>query len=67
MPATFFVTSRHKGAETLYKTGKGAKALNKSKKVQRCAAITENLEDTYIFRAMRSLDQRNERAAKRKK
>jgi hypothetical protein len=67
MPATFFVTSRHKGAETLYKTGKGAKALNKSKKVQRCAAITENLEDTYIFRAMRSLDQRNERTAKRKK
>ena len=57
----------HKGAETLYQTGKGAKALNKSKKVQRCAAITENLEDTYIFRAMRSLDQRNERKAKRKK
>lgn len=67
MSATYIVTSRHKGAETLYKSGKGAKALSKSKKVQRCAAITENLEDTYIFRAMRSLDQRNERKAKRKK
>ena len=67
MSATFFVTSRHKGAETQYQNGKGAKALNKSHKVQRCAAITENLEDTYIFRAMRSMDQRNERKAKRKK
>lgn len=67
MSATYIVTSRHKGAETQYKNGKGAKALNKSHKLQRCAAITENLEDTYIFRAMRSLDQRNERKAKRKK
>jgi len=67
MSTAYIVTSRHKGAETLHQTGKGAKALNKSNKVQRCAAITENLEDTYIFRAMRSLDQRNERAAKRKK
>ena len=67
MRATFIVTSRHKGSETLRQTGKGAKALNKSNKVQRCAAITENLVDTYIFRAMRSLDQRNERTAKRKK
>ena len=67
MSSAYIVTSRHKGSETLYKSGKGAKALNKSKKVQRCAAIAENLEDTYIFRAMRSLDQRNERTAKRKK
>jgi hypothetical protein len=67
MSATYIVTSRHKGAETLHQTGKGAKALNKSHKVQRCAAITENLEDTYIFKAMRSIDQRNERKAKRKK
>jgi len=59
--------SKHKGAETLHQTGKGAKALNKSKKLQRCAAITENLEDTYIFRAIRSIDQRNDRKAKRKK
>jgi len=47
--------------------GKHSKGLNKAHKVQRCAAITENLEDTYIFRAMRSLDQRNDRKAKRKK
>ena len=67
MSATYIVTSRHKGSENQYQAGKGAKALNKSHKVQRCGAITENLEDTYIFRAMRSLDQRNERKAKRKK
>lgn len=67
MRATFIVTSKHKGSETQYQNGKGAKALNKSSKMQRCGAITENLEDTYIFRAIRSLDQRNERKEKRNK
>lgn len=56
----------HKGSETLYQTGKGAKALNKSNKIRRNAAITENLENTYIFKALRSIEQRNERRAKRK-
>ena len=67
MSATFFVTSRHKGSETLYKNGKGAKALNKSHKVQRCASITESLEEKYIFKAMASANRKAERMAKRKK
>jgi hypothetical protein len=67
MPAAFIVTSRHKGAETLYKNGKGAKALNKSHKVQRCASITEALEEKYIFKAMASANRKAERMAKRKK
>jgi len=67
MSATFIVTSRHKGAETLYKNGKGQKALNKSKKVQRCGSITEALEEKYIFKAMASASRKAERMAKRKK
>lgn len=67
MSAEYIVTSRHKGSETQYQNGKGAKALNKSHKVQRCASITDALEEKYIFKAMASSQRKAERMAKRKK
>ena len=46
--------------------GKHSKGLNKAHKVQRCNAITEETEAEYLTKVFRSIDQRNERRAKRK-
>jgi hypothetical protein len=46
--------------------GKHSKGLNKAHKVQRCSAITDATETDYLTKVFRSIDQRNERRAKRK-
>jgi hypothetical protein len=46
--------------------GKHSKGLNKAHKVQRCSAITEATEAEYLTKVFRSIDQRNDRRAKRK-
>jgi hypothetical protein len=45
--------------------GKHSKGLNKAHKVQRCQAITENLENEYIGRALFVINRRNDRQAYR--
>jgi hypothetical protein len=46
--------------------GKHSKGLNKAHNVQRCQAITDATETDYLTKAFRSIDQRNDRRAKRK-
>jgi hypothetical protein len=45
--------------------GKHSKGLNKAHKVQRCQAITENLEAGYIGKVLNTINRRNDRQAYR--
>jgi hypothetical protein len=54
------------GANVAGVHGKHSKGLNKAHKVQRCSAITDATETDYLTKVFRSIDQRNDRRAKRK-
>ena len=53
------------GAKVAGVQGKHSKGLNKAHKVQRCQAITENLEAGYIGKVLNTINRRNDRQAYR--